>query len=63
MGLNREHELHGRRRGRNLGVAAALGAFVLIVFGITIAKLSNGQMIEGFDHALRPTLLPQEQSQ
>ncbi len=60
MGLNREHELHGRRRGRNLGVAAALAAFVLIVFGITIAKLSSGQMIQGFDHSLRPALLPQE---
>lgn len=60
MALNRPHEMHARRRGRNLGLAAALGMFVLIVFGITIAKLSSGQMIEGFDHSLRPSLLPAE---
>jgi len=60
MALNRDHEMHTRRRGRNLGVAAALGLFVAIVFGITIAKLSSGQMMQGFDHSLRPSLLPAE---
>lgn len=62
MALNREHELHGRRRGRNFGLAGVLLAFVLIVFGITIAKLSSGQMIEAFDHSVRPSLLPAEEA-
>lgn len=60
MAINREHEMHTRRRGRNLGVAAALGVFVVIVFGITVAKLSSGQVMEGFDHSLRQSLLPAE---
>ena len=59
MGLSREHELHGRRKTRNWGVGGVLGAFVLLVFAITIVKLSNGQMMEAFDHTLRPSLLEQ----
>jgi len=37
--------------------ALILGGFVLLVFVITVVKLSQGQMIEGFDHAVRPSLL------
>jgi hypothetical protein len=36
-----EHELHRRRRGRNLAVGAVLIAFVLLIFGVTIAKLGD----------------------
>jgi hypothetical protein len=53
------HELHGRRRSRNLGVGLLLGGFVALVFGITIVKLADGQMIEGFDHTVRPMLDPE----
>ncbi|PWE33328.1 hypothetical protein DDZ14_05980 [Maritimibacter sp. 55A14] len=60
MALGRDHELHTRRRSRNLGVGLVLGAFVLIVFGITIAKLSSGQMMEAFDHTIRPSLAEQD---
>ncbi len=59
MGLSREHELHGRRKTRNWGVGSVLGAFVLLVFAITIVKLSSGQMMEAFDHTLRPSLAEQ----
>ena len=53
----REHELHARRRSRNMWIAGVLGAFVLLVFSITIVKLSSGNMLEAFDHAIRPSLL------
>lgn len=57
MALGRDdHELHGRRKNRNHWVGGILGGFVLLVFGVTIAKLSTGQMIEGFDHAVRPSI-------
>lgn len=36
------HEIYGRRRSRNLGLGLVLGAFVLIVFAVTVVKLSEG---------------------
>ncbi len=50
MGLAQEHEIHKRRLGRNMGVGIALGAFVILVFALTMAKLKDGGQIEGFDH-------------
>ncbi|ALG89744.1 MULTISPECIES: hypothetical protein [Actibacterium] len=54
--FHEEHELHKRRFGRNLGLLAVLSAFVAIVFGLTIVKVSEGGKIEAFDHAVRPSL-------
>ncbi len=34
-----EHELHRRRRGRNMAIGALLIGFVALMFGVTIAKL------------------------
>ena len=45
MALSREHELHTRRRGRNLGLGLVLLAFVALVFGLTIAKVQGGGQI------------------
>ncbi len=39
------HELYGRRRSRNVGLGLVLGAFVLLVFSVTIVKLAEGQMV------------------
>ena len=41
------HELHERRKGRNLGLGAILLAFVAIVFGMTIVKVGNGDDVLG----------------
>ena len=41
MSLKPTHELHDRRFGRNLGLGLTLAAFVAIVFGLTIAKVSD----------------------
>lgn len=41
------HELHHRRRGRNLGLGVILLAFVGIVFGLTIVKVGNGDDVLG----------------
>lgn len=57
MAIDRkEHELHGRRKGRNTSVGLILGGFVVLVFLVTIVKLSSGQVFEGFDHAVRPSM-------
>lgn len=56
MTIRVEHELHRRRLGRNLGVGLVLAGFVAVVFGLTVVKLANGGMIQGFDHSYRPAL-------
>ena len=58
MALTKDHDLHQRRFGRNAGVAVTLVLFAAVVFGITVAKISNGSMMEGFDHQPRASVLP-----
>ena len=41
MALSKQHELHKRRFSRNLGLGLVLAAFVSLVFGLTIVKVSN----------------------
>ncbi|MEV8465249.1 hypothetical protein AB0T83_00455 [Fluviibacterium sp. DFM31] len=59
MALGREHELHTRRRGRNLGLGLTLLAFVAVVFGLTLAKIGGGGGMQAFDHAPRSELVPE----
>jgi len=60
MELKATHELHKRRFSRNLGVALALVGFVAVIFGLTVVKVSRGNAIQGFDHAVRPELTASE---
>lgn len=55
-----EHELHQRRRSRNLGLLAVLLAFVALVFGLSVAKITGGDMMEGYDHRPRASVLPKD---
>lgn len=57
-----EHELHRRRRSRNLGLLGVLLAFVALVFGLSIAKITSGDMMEGYDHQPRASVLPRDPS-
>lgn len=41
MAIHKEHELHRRRFGRNMGLGVVLLAFVVIVFGLTVVKVSR----------------------
>ena len=36
------HELHQRRFSRNLGVGLVLVAFIALIFGLTVVKVSSG---------------------
>lgn len=58
MALKTEHEIHSRRRGRNVGLGLVLGAFVILVFGLSVVKVTRGDPMQGFDHVVRPELLP-----
>jgi hypothetical protein len=58
-----EHELHARRRGRNMGLLVVLLCFIVIVFGLTVVKvqtLGDIRQFEAFDHAPRPQIVPAE---
>lgn len=41
MSFRPDHELHRRRWSRNLGLGAALAAFVALIFALTIVKVSR----------------------
>ena len=49
MAISRQHDLHKRRFGRNLGLGLVLAAFVALVFGLTVVKVTNA------DFAIPPT--------
>ncbi|MCZ7676431.1 MAG: hypothetical protein M5U35_11930 [Roseovarius sp.] len=42
MALSRQHELHKRRFSRNLGLGLVLGVLVVLFFGLTLVKVTNG---------------------
>ncbi len=60
MAITRDHELHTRRFGRNLGLGLLLAALVVLVFGLTIAKVERGDPMQAYDHQPRVDLLPSE---
>jgi hypothetical protein len=41
MSFHKDHEMHKRRFGRNLGVGLTLAAFIALVFVLTIVKVSR----------------------
>ncbi|MFS4582317.1 cytochrome C oxidase assembly protein [Phaeobacter sp. C3_T13_0] len=41
MSLHKEHELHQRRKGRNIGVGLLLGSFVVLVLALTMVKVTS----------------------
>jgi hypothetical protein len=41
MFFRKNHEIHSRRFSRNLGLALVLAAFVALIFGLTVAKVTQ----------------------
>ena len=41
MSLSKQHELHTRRYGRNLGLGLVLAGFVALIFGLTVVKVTS----------------------
>ena len=56
MGSNK-HEIYKRRGSKNLVVAAVMAAFILLIFLVTIVKISDGGTMQAFDHSVRPELI------
>ena len=63
MAIKVEHELHGRRKGRNIGVGLLLLGFIGIVFALTVVKvtqLGDARKFVNFDQVARPQIIPEE---
>lgn len=58
--IKAEHEIHRRRRSRNVGMLIVLVGLIGIVFGLTVVKVNQLAAVQGFDHVVRPELLPGE---
>ena len=58
MSFRPDHEIYKRRLGRNVGLGLTLVAFVAIVFGLTVVKVSESGPIQGYDHVVQPGLVP-----
>jgi hypothetical protein len=56
MSFPPQHELHKRRFGRNVGVGLLLAAFIVLVFALTVVKVTRGDPMQGYDHTPRPEL-------
>lgn len=63
MPISTDHEIIRKRFRRNLALGGVLVAFVLLVFLITIAKIRQGSLMEGFDHTYRASLAPLDESE
>jgi len=42
MSIRAEHEIHQRRKGRNVGVGLMLAGFVVLVLALTFVKITSG---------------------
>lgn len=62
MAIAKLHDLHRRRFSRNVGVGLCLFAFVAVVFGLTVVKVTNLGMSQGFDHVVRPELVDRSET-
>jgi len=60
--IRAEHEIHQRRRSRNIGLGIVLVGFIAIVFGLTVVKVQQLGAVQGFDHVVRLELLPGEEA-
>ena len=50
------HEIYTRRRTRNIGLGLSLAALVAVIFAVSVVKITNGSLMEGYDHAPRASL-------
>ncbi len=60
MAIKAEHEIHSRRKSRNIGVGLVLVGFIAVVFGLTVVKVQQIGAVQGFDNVVRPELVPDE---
>ncbi len=60
MSFPPQHEMHQRRFSRNLGLGLVLAAFVVLVFALSVVKVTRGDPMKGYDHVPSAGHLPAE---
>ncbi|MCG6883899.1 MAG: hypothetical protein LJE62_09120 [Silicimonas sp.] len=50
------HELHERRKSRNVGLGLTLAGFVVVILALTMVKVTRGDPMQAFDHVVRPEM-------
>lgn len=50
------HEIHERRKSRNIGLGLTLAGFVVLILALTVVKVTRGDPMQGFDHVVRPEM-------
>ena len=53
-------EINKRRSSTNIVLGLILAIFVMLIFSVTVVKLSNGDNMQAYDHVLRPEMLTDE---
>ena len=57
---NSDLEISKRRSSTNIILGLILAIFVMLIFSVTVVKLSNGDKMQAYDHVLRPEMLTDE---
>ena len=57
---NNDLEISKRRNSTNIVLGLILAIFVMLIFSVTVVKLSNGDNMQAYDHVLRPEMLTDE---
>ena len=57
---NDDFEIRKRRSSTNIALGLILAIFVMLIFSVTVVKLSNGDKMQAYDHVLRPEMLKDE---
>ena len=57
---NNDFEIRKRRSSTNIALGLILAIFVMLLFSVTVVKLSNGDKMQAYDHVLRPEMLTDE---
>ena len=57
---NNDLEISKRRSSTNIVLGLILAIFVMLIFSVTVVKLSNGDKMQAYDHVLRPEMLKDE---
>lgn len=60
MNIRVEHEIHSRRRTRNVGVGLMLGAFVVLVMVLTFVKITQTDFTKAARDAAAATATQKE---
>lgn len=60
MSFPEPHQLLVQRSRRNIAVALCLVGAIVLTVSLTMVKLSEGTMMEAFQHAPRASALPKD---